>query len=399
MVDDFSIACKLEETYTKLCDLLDLNCQVPMSRYGMMKHFNGIDVYQSRTHISISSKTYLDTVFKNYGWKDLAPTSLPMNPSNELVRALDSAEPLDPSEHSRLDNTRFRYHAEIGELIWPMITTRPELSYPVVKLSKFATSPATIHYDAVYGIFQYLSGTRDDGITYTRPEPMTSGPVLKHTPLRSQPSDRIDEHIPTDNLTTLYGYSDADWAMDIRHRRSISGMVFFLAGAVVAWKTRVQPTVVLSTSESELLAASDTGRLGLFIRAVLIELLQPQHSATTVYEDNDACRMVADSTAPTRQMRHIAIRDFALQDWTERNLISLTACASNANASDMFTKQVDNILCARHHDHISGRTTFFRINPDLLHVPRSSSGARGGGSVPASSSRIPATPFDHHSLE
>jgi hypothetical protein len=176
-------------------------------------------------------------------------------------------------------------------------------------------------------------------------------------------------------------------------------MVFFLAGAVVAWKTRVQPTVALSTAESEFLAASDTGRLGLFIRAVLTELLQPQHAATTVYEDNDACRMVADSTAPTRQMRHIAIRDFALQDWTERNLISLTACASNANASDMFTKQVGKILFARHHDHISGRTTFFRINPDLLHVPRSSSGARGGVSVPTGSSRIPATPFDHHSLE
>jgi hypothetical protein len=85
MVDYFSIACKLEETYTKLCDLLDLNCQVPMPQYGMMKHFNGIDFYQSRTHISISSKTYLDTVFKNYGWKDLTPTSLPVNPSNEFV--------------------------------------------------------------------------------------------------------------------------------------------------------------------------------------------------------------------------------------------------------------------------------------------------------------------------
>jgi hypothetical protein len=205
---------------------------------------------------------------------------------------------------------------------------------------------------------------------------MTSGPVLKHTPLRSQPTDRIDEHVPTENLTTLYGYSDADWAMDIQHRRYISGMVFFLAGAVVAWKTSVQPTVELSTAESEFLSASDTGRLGLFIQAVLAELLQPQHTATTVCKDNYACRMVADSTAPTRQMRHIAIRDFALQDWTERNLISLTVCASNANASDMFTKQVGKILFARHHDHISGRTTFFRINPDLLHVPRSSSGAR-----------------------
>jgi hypothetical protein len=218
------------------------------------------------------------------------------------------------------------------------------VSYPVIKLSQFATSSATIHYDAVYGIFQYLSGTRDDDLTYTRPEPMTSGPVLKHTPLRSQPTDRIDEHVPTENLTTLYGYSEADWAMDIRHRRSISGMVFFLAGAVVACKTRVQPTVALSTAESEFLAASDTGRIGLFIRAVLTELLQPQHAATTVYEDNDAFQMVADSTAPTRQMRHIAIGDFALQDWTERNLISLTACASNVNASDMFTKQVGKIF-------------------------------------------------------
>jgi hypothetical protein len=115
-----------------------------------------------------------------------------------------------------------------------MITTRTELSYPVVKLSQFATSPATIHYDAVYGIFQYLSGTRNDGFTYTRPDPMISGPVLKHTPLRSQPTDRLDEHVPTDNLMTLYRYSDAYWAMDIRHRQSISGVVYFLAGAVVA---------------------------------------------------------------------------------------------------------------------------------------------------------------------
>jgi hypothetical protein len=65
-------------------------------------------------------------------------------------------------------------------------------------------------------------------------------------------------------------------------------MVFFLAGAVVAWKTSVQPTVALSTAESDFLSTSDTGRLGLFIRAVLTELLQPQHAATTVYEDNYA---------------------------------------------------------------------------------------------------------------
>jgi hypothetical protein len=165
-VDDFAVGCRSESTYIKLCDALDKHWQVPMTRYGMMKHFNGIDVSQSRTHISISTKTYLDTVFTNYGW-NLTPTSLPMNPSNEFVRALDDATPLDPVERTRADNTRFRYRAAIGELIWPMITTRPEISYPVVKLSQFSSNPAKVHYDAVYGIFQYLFGTRKDDLTYT----------------------------------------------------------------------------------------------------------------------------------------------------------------------------------------------------------------------------------------
>jgi hypothetical protein len=248
----------------------------------------------------------------------------------------------------------------IGELMWPVITTHPELSYPIVKLSQFATNPAVIHYDAV---FQYLSGTRNDGRTYTWPKPMTWVPVMKHTPLQSQPTDRVYEQIPKENLHTLSGYSNADWDMDIRHRYSISGMVFFLAGAVVACKTRVQPTIELSTAESEFLAVSDTGCLGLFIRAVIDELLQHQREATTVYKENDAYQMVADSTAPTSKMRNIAIRDFALQDWIERNSIALMVCDSNVNASDMFTKLVGKIFRARHNDHISGWTTFFRINP------------------------------------
>jgi hypothetical protein len=146
MVDDFSIAFKLEEIYPKLCDLLDKNWNIPMSIYGMMKHFNGIGISQSRIRISISIKTYLDMVFKNYDWNDITPTSLPMNPSNEFIRALDSAEPLESTQHSELDNTQSRYRAAIGELMWPIITARPELSYPIIKLSQFSTNPAAIQH-------------------------------------------------------------------------------------------------------------------------------------------------------------------------------------------------------------------------------------------------------------
>jgi hypothetical protein len=155
-----------------------------------------------------------------------------------------------------------------------MITTRPELSYPVFNLSQFASSPASIHYDTVFGIVQYLSGTRNTDLSYTPVISMTYGPIVKHAPLRSTPTDLVDEHIPKEGLMKLFVYSDSDWEMDIRHRRSISGMVLCIAGSVLSWKTRVQPMVALSTAESELLSASNSGRLGLFVRAVLDELQQ-----------------------------------------------------------------------------------------------------------------------------
>jgi hypothetical protein len=124
---------------------------------------------------------------------------------------------------------------------------------------------------------------------------MTSGPVLKHTPLRSQPTNTLDEHVPTENLMTLYGYSDADWDMDIRHQGSISGMVFFLAGAVVAWKARVQPTVALSTPESDFLAESETGILG-----VSSEPYSPNSFSLNIQQRKSTKTMMHAEWSPTR---------------------------------------------------------------------------------------------------
>jgi hypothetical protein len=101
-----------------------------------------------------------------------------MNPSNEFVRALDSMIPLEPDQRSRAKHGHFLYRAAIDELIWPMITTHLELSYPVAKLSRFAWSPASIHYDTVFGIFQYLSGTFDNGLTYTHNMVINYGPII-----------------------------------------------------------------------------------------------------------------------------------------------------------------------------------------------------------------------------
>ena len=139
-VDDFSIACTHVATYDRVCDLLDEELAVPITRHGLLHHFNGIDVVQARTHITISVERYLDTVLESHGWDNLLPLSLPMRPDNDFVKALDTAVPLEPDVRTQTDQLRFRYRGAIGELIWPMITTRPELAFPVVKLSQFSVA-------------------------------------------------------------------------------------------------------------------------------------------------------------------------------------------------------------------------------------------------------------------
>jgi hypothetical protein len=136
------------DVYHHVCDLLDAELSVPMTHHGLLTHFNGIDdMIQAHTHITISVEKYLTWVFFEYhGWENLTPMSLPMHPDNDFVKALDTAIPLDPEVCAETDRLRFRYRGAIGELIWPMVTTCPELSFPVVKLSQFsAGAPAMIH--------------------------------------------------------------------------------------------------------------------------------------------------------------------------------------------------------------------------------------------------------------
>ena len=86
-----------------------------------------------------------------------------------------------------------------------------------------------------------------------------SNPADKH--LHHDVSDASDRYSPF----PVFGYVDSDWAADIRHRQSISGNVFKLAGAAISWECRVQPNISLSSTETEFLAASDAGKMALYL--------------------------------------------------------------------------------------------------------------------------------------
>jgi len=68
------------------------------------------------------------------------------------------------------------------------------------------------------------------------------------------------------------GYMDSDWAGDVSHRRSITGISMFYSGAVIAYKSKFQRTVGLISAEAEFSAACEAGKIILYLRTILEEL-------------------------------------------------------------------------------------------------------------------------------
>ena len=106
----------------------------------------------------------------------------------------------------------FGYRNGIGELIYVMITCRPDLSYAVVRCSQYSSKPHEIHYHAVRHMLKYLYQTRTDGIYYWRATPNMMLPQVPPPPLLSNAHDLLLDGRPKHAADDLHAYMDLEWA-------------------------------------------------------------------------------------------------------------------------------------------------------------------------------------------
>jgi hypothetical protein len=59
------------------------------------------------------------------------------------------------------------------------------------------------------------------------------------------------------------------------------------------------------------MAACDTGKMILFVRSVLWDLVIPQEAAMLLYEDNNACTAMGNAQKSMPSTGHIDIKYFA----------------------------------------------------------------------------------------
>ena len=118
---------------------------------------------------------------------------------------------------------------------------------------------------------------------------------------------------------------------------------------------KYQDIIADSSTESESIAASETGKVIIYIIPILDKINIPQDEATVVYEDKQGVLLMENIWQPTKHTRPMLIKDFQLQDWVLKDLLILQRMTNNDNDSDALTKAVPCILFYYHMNIIVGK--------------------------------------------
>ena len=129
-----------------------------MDDRGEIHFILGMEVKRDRSKrvITISQKSYLETVLDRFGMTDCNPVTTPLETGKRFQRLRDGEETVDLKQ----------YQAAIGSLNYAAIATRPDLSLAIGMLSQHMVSPGKDHWSGVKRVLRYVRGSLDFGLRF-----------------------------------------------------------------------------------------------------------------------------------------------------------------------------------------------------------------------------------------
>jgi hypothetical protein len=192
----------------------EMKQEFEMSMIGELTYFLGFQVQQSIQGIFVSQPKYAKDLVKRFGLDGKSHARTPMSTSVKLHMDV-VGKPVDQS----------LYQSMIGCLLY-LTASRLDISFSVGVCARFQANLKESHLTAVKRILRYVNGIVNFGISFSR----------------------------NTNLE-LVGYFDADWARNADDRKSPSGGCFYVGTNLVAWMSKKQNSISLSTAEAEYVAA------------------------------------------------------------------------------------------------------------------------------------------------
>ena len=115
----------------------------------------------------------------------------------------------------------------------------------------------------------------------------------------------------------------------------------FAEGAI-AWRSKRQTSVALSSTEAEYVAATLTAKEGLWIKTIIQELDIFNLSEMKIYCDNQSCIKLAENPKITDQNKHIRARHHFIRELVAAKEFSIQFTPTTSMWADFLTKPVSS---------------------------------------------------------
>ncbi|UYV84396.1 hypothetical protein LAZ67_X002013 [Cordylochernes scorpioides] len=311
-VDDLIIAAEREDTLTSFKESMKNIFKI--KDLGKINYCLGIRIQTEKDgSISIDQEKCIEELLAKYRMKEAKPISTPMDSNSKLTKISSIEGENEPVK-------KVEYQSLIGSLIYLSVSTRPDIAYAVSSLGQFSNDPRRQHWNAAKRVLRYLKGTLCLKITY----------------------EKTNE--------TLYGYVDADWGGNLADRKSQTGLVLFLAGGPIAWESKKQQTVALSSTESEYIALCEAGKEAVYLRTLLDEMGFGEllNEPTVLKTDNQGAQQLARNPVHHARTKHIDIKWNYIRSICSDGLIEVVHTPTQENVADILTKGLPRVLYDKH---------------------------------------------------
>ena len=182
---------------------------------GELSFFIGFQIKQLKDGTFIGQERYARDLLKKFKMNDCKITETPMS-SSEHLDADANSKPVDQK----------LYRSMIGSLLY-LCASRPNILFSVCLCARFQDRHQESHLTAVKRILKYIKHTPSIGLWY-----------------------------PKGASFELLGYSYLDFAgFRVDHKSTTDGC-YLLGHSLVAWVSRKQISMALSTTEEEYIATS-----------------------------------------------------------------------------------------------------------------------------------------------
>jgi len=287
--------------------VIELGTHFKLRDLGSTSFLLGIAITRDWTRgtISLSQRQYCLDILERFGMSDCRPVYTPMNPGSRLSASM---APTTPEDHAFMADKP--YGSVVGATMYLATCTRPDIAYTVGVLARFISNPGRAHWVAAMHLLRYLKSSIDLQLVYG-------------------PGESDDEFLT---------YTDADHGGNPDNGKSTGGYLVTAGSGAISWSSKLQPTVSLSSTEAEYLAAVEAGKEILWLRNMHHELGNTITTPSALFIDNQSAIKVTQNPEHHGRMKHLDLRTFWLRDTVSAGLITPFHLTTTDMVADLLTK-------------------------------------------------------------